>query len=89
MGSTLNFTVVKSIQTALLVLPSTVLLGWGVGIEEATLVFDGFEVVSLFATTIPAEPGHRKGPEHLVSCECDRQLLFKHSPGASASAPVT
>lgn len=52
MDTTLNMTVVKSIQTALLVLPFTVLVGWGLGIEEATLVFDGFEVVSLFATII-------------------------------------
>lgn len=52
LDSTLDYTVVKSIQTALLVLPFTVLLGWWLGIEEATLVFDGFEVVSLFATII-------------------------------------
>lgn len=52
MDTTLDLTVVKSIQTALLVLPFTVLLGWWLGIEEATLVFDGFEVVSLFATII-------------------------------------
>lgn len=52
MDTTLDMTVVKSIQTALLVLPFTVLVGWGLGIEAATLVFDGFEVVSLFATII-------------------------------------
>lgn len=52
MDSTLQLTVIKSIQTALLVLPFTVLLGWALGVDEATLVFDGFEVVSLFATII-------------------------------------
>lgn len=52
LDTTLNLTIVKSIQTALLVLPFTVLLGWWLGIEDATLVFDGFEVVSLFATII-------------------------------------
>lgn len=50
--SALDYTVVRSIQTALLILPFTVLLGWWIGIEEATLVFDGFEVISLFATII-------------------------------------
>lgn len=52
MDTALELTVVKSIQTALLVLPFTVLLGWWMGIEDATLVFDGFEVVSVFATII-------------------------------------
>lgn len=52
MNATMGYTVGKSIQTALLVTPLTVLLAWWLGIEGVTLVFDGFEVVSLFATVL-------------------------------------
>ncbi|KUI56148.1 Vacuolar calcium ion transporter [Cytospora mali] len=52
MNATMDYTVGKSIQTALLVTPLTVLLAWWLGIEGVTLVFDGFEVVSLFATVL-------------------------------------
>lgn len=52
LDDTLNYTVNKSIQTALLVLPGIVLLGWCLGKDEATLVMDGFEIVSIFATVI-------------------------------------
>lgn len=52
LDGTLNYTVNKSIQTALLVFPSIILLGWCLGKDEATLVLDGFEVVSIFATVI-------------------------------------
>ncbi|KUI73209.1 Vacuolar calcium ion transporter [Cytospora mali] len=52
MNATMDYTVGKSIQTALLVTPLTVLLAWCLGIEGVTLVFDGFEVVSLFATVL-------------------------------------
>lgn len=52
LDGTLNYTVNKSIQTALLVLPGIILLGWCLGKDEATLVLDGFEVVSIFSTVI-------------------------------------
>ncbi|ROW08757.1 hypothetical protein VPNG_06421 [Cytospora leucostoma] len=52
MNATMDYTVGKSIQTALLVTPFTVLLAWWLGIDGVTLVFDGFEVVSLFATVL-------------------------------------
>lgn len=52
MSATMDYTVGRSIQTALLVTPLTVLLAWWLGIEGVTLVFDGFEVVSLFATVL-------------------------------------
>lgn len=52
MSATMDYTVGRSIQTALLVTPFTVLLAWWLSIEGVTLVFDGFEVVSLFATVL-------------------------------------
>ncbi|KAL1872993.1 hypothetical protein Daus18300_004134 [Diaporthe australafricana] len=52
MNATMDYTVGRSIQTALLVTPFTVLLAWWLDIEDVTLVFDGFEVVSLFATVL-------------------------------------
>lgn len=52
MNATMDYTVIRSIQTALLVTPLTVLLAWWLSIEGVTLVFDGFEVVSLFATVL-------------------------------------
>ena len=47
---TMRYTVGRSIQTALLVEPLVVLLGWWTGVGDVTLAFDGFEVVSLFTT---------------------------------------
>ncbi|KAJ6443442.1 DDHD domain-containing protein [Purpureocillium lavendulum] len=52
LGHTVTSTVGKSIQTALLVTPTIVLLAWCLGVDQVTLVFDGFEVVSLFATVL-------------------------------------
>lgn len=52
MNATMDYTVGRSIQTALLVTPFTVLLAWLLRIEGVTLVFDGFEVVSLFASVL-------------------------------------
>ncbi|UNI15600.1 hypothetical protein JDV02_002121 [Purpureocillium takamizusanense] len=52
LGHTVTSTVGKSIQTALLVTPMIVLLAWCLGVDQVTLVFDGFEVVSLFATVL-------------------------------------
>lgn len=49
---TMNNTVGRSIQTALLVEPAVVLLAWGLSIPDVTLAFDGFEVVSLFTTIL-------------------------------------
>lgn len=53
MDAAMDGTVVKSIQTALFVFPLTILLSWWLpGKEDVTLVLDGFEVVSLFATIL-------------------------------------
>ncbi|TPX18049.1 uncharacterized protein E0L32_011868 [Thyridium curvatum] len=49
---TMRYTVGRSVQTALLVEPMVVLLGWWTGLGEVTLAFDGFEVVSLFTTIL-------------------------------------
>lgn len=49
---TMRYTVGRSVQTALLVEPLVVLLGWWTGIGDVTLAFDGFEVVSLFTTIL-------------------------------------
>ncbi|KAI1449202.1 hypothetical protein F5Y02DRAFT_429834 [Annulohypoxylon stygium] len=52
MNIVMTFTIVKCLQTALFVMPLSVLLGWGLGVNEVTLVFSGFEVVSLFAAVV-------------------------------------
>ncbi|KID98952.1 calcium/proton exchanger, partial [Metarhizium majus ARSEF 297] len=52
LGQTVTQTVGKSIQTALLVMPCIVLVAWIWGLGEVTLVFNGFEVVSLFASVL-------------------------------------
>lgn len=51
MHQTMNFTIGKCLQTALFVTPVMVLIAWGMGLE-LTLSFDGFEVVSLFASVL-------------------------------------
>ncbi|KAG8418332.1 hypothetical protein J3458_005751 [Metarhizium acridum] len=52
LGQTVTQTVGKSIQTALLVMPLNVLIAWACGLGEVTLVFNGFEVISLFAAVL-------------------------------------
>ncbi|KAH9892929.1 ubiquitin-domain-containing protein [Xylariomycetidae sp. FL2044] len=48
----LDLTVSKSIQTALVVVPLTVLISWGMGTTEMTLLFSGFEVTCLFVAVL-------------------------------------
>ncbi|KAI1378739.1 hypothetical protein F4677DRAFT_377894 [Hypoxylon crocopeplum] len=52
MNLVMTFTIVKCLQTALFIMPLAVLLGWGLGVDDMTLVFNGFEVVSLFAAIL-------------------------------------
>ncbi|KHN96612.1 calcium/proton exchanger [Metarhizium album ARSEF 1941] len=52
LGQAVTQTVGKSIQTALLVMPCVVFLAWIWHLDEVTLVFDGFEVISLFAAVL-------------------------------------
>jgi Ca2+:H+ antiporter len=49
---TMNYTVGRSIQTALLVEPAVVLLAWIMQVQNVTLAFDGFQVVSLITTIL-------------------------------------
>ncbi|OGE48443.1 hypothetical protein PENARI_c028G00349 [Penicillium arizonense] len=42
----------SSMQIALLVLPLIVVLGWIIGIEDMTLNFDGFQVITLFMSVL-------------------------------------
>ena len=51
MHKTIYFTVGKCLQTALFVTPLMVLVAWGMHLD-LTLSFDGFEVVSLFASVL-------------------------------------
>ena len=45
----------KSIQTALVVAPILVIVGWGMGIEEMNFLFDGFQVSALFVSVLLAQ----------------------------------
>lgn len=51
MHMTMNFTIGKCLQTSLFVTPLMVIIAWGMG-RDLTLNFDGFEVVSLFASIL-------------------------------------
>ncbi|KAJ5762166.1 uncharacterized protein N7511_005548 [Penicillium nucicola] len=42
----------SSMQIALLVLPLIVVLGWIIGVEDMTLNFDGFQVITLFMAVL-------------------------------------
>ena len=52
MDTCLQATIGKCIQTVLFVIPIVVLIGWGMGIDEMSLEFDGFEVAALFASVL-------------------------------------
>jgi Ca2+:H+ antiporter len=45
----------KSIQTALVVAPVLVLVGWMIGIDDMNLLFDGFQVSALFLSVLLAQ----------------------------------
>jgi Ca2+:H+ antiporter len=47
----------KSLQTTLLVTPFLVLLAWIMGNEDMNLLFDGFQVVALFASVLLIQNG--------------------------------
>lgn len=44
----------KSIQTALVVAPTLVLVGWIMGLDDVNLLFDGFQVSALFVSILLA-----------------------------------
>ncbi|KAK6219486.1 hypothetical protein LQW54_002219 [Pestalotiopsis sp. IQ-011] len=52
LDSAMTYTIGKCLQTTLFITPLTVLIAWGMGVDEMTLVFDGFEIVSLFAAIL-------------------------------------
>ncbi len=52
MDLSLALTIEKCVQIALMVIPSVVVIGWGMGVETMTLQFNGFEVASLFASIL-------------------------------------
>lgn len=52
MDRTIDVTVGKCLQTALFVTPLMVLLAWPMKIDNMTLSFNGFEIVSLFASVL-------------------------------------
>jgi Ca2+:H+ antiporter len=51
----------KSLQVTLVVTPILVIVGWGARIEEMNLLFDGFQVVALFASVLLVQIGIEAG----------------------------
>jgi Ca2+:H+ antiporter len=51
----------KSLQVTLVVTPILVIVGWGAGIQEMNLLFDGFQVVALFASVLLVQIGIEAG----------------------------
>jgi Ca2+:H+ antiporter len=51
----------KSLQVTLVVTPILVIVGWGAGIEKMNLLFDGFQVVALFASVLLVQIGIEAG----------------------------
>lgn len=45
-------TIGKCMQTTLMVIPLIIIIAWPMGVEEMTLSFDSFEIVSLFASIL-------------------------------------
>ncbi|MCJ1433707.1 hypothetical protein MMC27_003071 [Xylographa pallens] len=48
----LAMTTGKCIQTSLMVIPLILMIAWGMDIDDMTLVFNGFEVLALFASIL-------------------------------------
>ncbi len=51
----------KSLQVTLVVTPILVIVGWGAGVEGMNLLFDGFQVVALFASVLLVQVGIEAG----------------------------
>lgn len=51
----------KSLQVTLVVTPILVIVGWGTGIGEMNLLFDGFQVVALFVSVLLVQIGIEAG----------------------------
>lgn len=54
----------KSIQTALVVAPTLVLVGWIMGLDDMNLLFDGFQVSALFVSILLAQQIIADGKSH-------------------------
>jgi len=55
MGLAIQSALGKSIQTALVVAPILVVVGWGMGVEDMNFLFDGFQVSALFVSVLLAQ----------------------------------
>ena len=64
MDLALAITLGKCVQTTLMVIPLTVILGWILGIESMTLDFGSFEVVIMFASIIVVNYMIHDGKSH-------------------------
>ncbi|KAJ4382220.1 hypothetical protein N0V86_002553 [Didymella sp. IMI 355093] len=52
MDISISLTLERCMQTALMVVPLSVLLAWAMGISEMDLKFDGFPITALFASVV-------------------------------------
>lgn len=52
MDLSIALTTEKSMQTALMVIPLVIIIAWPMGVNEMTLSFNSFEIVSLFASIL-------------------------------------
>ena len=52
MDLSIALTIEKCMQTALMVIPLVIIIAWPMGVDEMTLSFNSFEVVSLFASIL-------------------------------------
>lgn len=57
----------KCLQTALLIIPTLVIIAWGMGIEAMTLSFDVFQIVVLFTSVILLYLLSMEGKVYMVS----------------------
>jgi Ca2+:H+ antiporter len=57
----------KSLQVTLVVTPILVILGWILGIEKMNLLFDGFQVVALFASVLLVQIGIEAGKSNWLT----------------------
>ena len=52
MDLSVTLTMGKCMQMAMMVIPLVIIIAWGMGVDEMTLSFNGFEIVSLFAAIL-------------------------------------
>lgn len=76
MDLSIALTTEKSMQTALMVIPLVIIIAWPMGVNEMTLSFNSFEIVSLFASILIVNYIIQNGTSNWWVLSCPGNFFF-------------